>query len=42
MYIAEANNGVEQTPRKSCLNWKAEGGAAHAGRWANQSILRKS
>jgi hypothetical protein len=25
------NNGVEQTPRKLCLKWKASGGAAHAG-----------
>ncbi|MFO7738103.1 MAG: hypothetical protein R6V46_06520, partial [Desulfatiglandaceae bacterium] len=25
--------GVEQTPRKSCIDWKAQGGAAHAGRY---------
>jgi hypothetical protein len=34
MYIAETNIGVEQTPGKSCLNWKVSGSAAHTGRYA--------
>jgi len=33
----EYNIGVEQTPRKVCLKWKASGGAAHAGRSQRES-----